>query len=73
MAKKPTNRLDSLWPTENGDGGREPATLTMHHQFAEKIEPLVRNVGAAIAAYPRTSLTVATTLGAMLGWFIKRK
>ncbi len=71
MSKHPTNRLDSLWPM--GDGGGEPAALVVHHQLAEKIEPLVRNAAAAIAAYPRASLTVAATLGALLGWFIKRK
>ena len=71
MTKSPTNRLDSLWPSDNGSG--EPAALADPHQLAEKCEPLVRNVGAAIADYPRTSLTMAATLGAILGWFIKRK
>ncbi len=42
-------------------------------QLAERVQPLVRNVGAAIADHPRTSLTLAASLGVTLGWFIKRK
>jgi len=41
-------------------------------QLAAKLEPIIDNVGAAIAEHPRASLTVAAALGALLGWFIKR-
>jgi hypothetical protein len=70
MSKHSTNRLDSHWPSDNGS---DPAARVVHDELAEKLEPLVRNAAGAIAAYPRASLTIAATLGALLGWFIKRK
>jgi ElaB/YqjD/DUF883 family membrane-anchored ribosome-binding protein len=69
MAKKSTNRLHSLWPTEAGDG----KVLPDGKHLAAKLEPMIQNAGATIAEYPRVSLTVAATLGVLLGWFIKRK
>jgi ElaB/YqjD/DUF883 family membrane-anchored ribosome-binding protein len=71
MSKSPTNRLHSLWPSQAADGN--PSPLPSAEQLAEKIQPLIANAGAAIAEHPRTSLTVAATLGVVLGWFIKRK
>jgi len=71
MAKHPTNRLHSLWPSQSADG--KPPALPDARQYVAKLEPLIQNVGAAIAEHPRTSLTVAATLGALAGWFIKRK
>jgi hypothetical protein len=71
MAKHPSNRLNSLWPKEASSG--YATALSDAKQLAEKLQPVVENVGAAIAGHPRTSLTIAATLGAGLGWFIKRK
>ena len=71
MSKNHSNRLHSLWPTSSSnDAG--PA-LPDAKQLAAKLEPMIENVGAAIAEHPRASLTVAATLGVLLGWFIKRK
>jgi ElaB/YqjD/DUF883 family membrane-anchored ribosome-binding protein len=71
MSKNSTNRLHSLWPSQSADGN--PSALPNAKQLAEKLEPMIQNVGTAIAEHPRTSLTVAATLGAVIGWFIKRK
>jgi hypothetical protein len=71
MSHNPTNRLHSLWPSPSADG--KPPALPDAKQFAAKLEPVIQNVGAAIAEHPRTSLTLAATLGAIFGWFIKRK
>lgn len=71
MPHHPTNRLDSLWPSQPADG--EQPALPDAKQLAAKLRPLIQNVGAAIAEHPRTSLTVAATLGVFAGWFIKRK
>lgn len=71
MPKNPTNRLHSLWPTNSADGKAFP--LPDAKQLAAKLEPMIKNAGTSIADYPRVSLTVAATLGALLGWFIKRK
>jgi ElaB/YqjD/DUF883 family membrane-anchored ribosome-binding protein len=71
MAKSPTNRLHSLWPSQSADG--KPSVIPDARVFAEKLEPMIQNVGTAIAEHPRASLTVAATLGAIIGWFIKRK
>lgn len=71
MSKHHTNRLHSLWPSSAtaDDGAPVPPEAK---QLVAKLEPLFDNVGAAIAAHPRASLTVAAALGALLGWFIKR-
>ena len=71
MSNQPTNRLDSYWlePSANGSD----AALAGAKQLANKLEPMFQNVETAIAEYPRTSLTVAAALGAVFGWFIKRK
>ncbi|MEX2092354.1 MAG: hypothetical protein WD971_06735 [Pirellulales bacterium] len=71
MSKNSTNRLHSLWPSRSADG--KPSVLPDAGVFAEKLEPMIRNVGSTIAEHPRASLTVAATLGAAIGWFIKRK
>lgn len=71
MSKQHPNRLHSLWPSHaSNDAG--PA-LPDAKQLAAKLEPVIENVGAAIAEHPRASLTAAATLGVLLGWFIKRK
>lgn len=71
MSKHHTNRLHSLWPSsEAADGGA--AALPDAKQLAAKLEPMIDNVGAAIAEHPRASLTVAAALGVFFGWFIKR-
>ena len=71
MAKHSTNRLHSFWPKPSASN---EATGSMDsNKFAAKMEPIVENVGAAIATHPRMSLTVAAAIGAALGWFIKRK
>ena len=66
-----SSRLDSLWPKPSTNGS--DAALDGAKQLANKLEPLIQNVETAIAEYPRTSLTVAAALGAVFGWFIKRK
>jgi ElaB/YqjD/DUF883 family membrane-anchored ribosome-binding protein len=71
MAKKHSNRLHSLWPTSWSNDARP--TQPDAKQLAARLEPMLENVGAAIAEHPRASLTVAATLGVLLGWFIKRK
>ena len=71
MPHHPANRLHSLWPSPSADG--KPPALPDAKQFAAPLEPVIQNVGAAIAEHPRASLTVAATLGALAGWFIKRK
>lgn len=68
---KHTNRLNSLWPHTATDA--ESSALPDVTRLAEKVEPLVQNVGSAIAEHPRVSLTLAASLGVALGWFIKRK
>ena len=70
MSKRHKNRLDSFWPKSSASSD---AVETDMRQFAARLEPIVENVGAAIATHPRTSLTLAAAIGAALGWFIKRK
>jgi ElaB/YqjD/DUF883 family membrane-anchored ribosome-binding protein len=64
------SRLDDFWPKPPANGAAEEDNV---RQFAARLEPIVENVGHAIATHPRTSLTVAAAIGAALGWFIKRK
>lgn len=75
MAKKSTNRLESLWPKKSADGNASPlpnvGEFVKH--FEQNMEPMIKNVGTAIADHPRVSLTAAATIGALLGWFMKRK
>jgi hypothetical protein len=75
MSKKNTNRLDSLWPSKSGDS--QPSALPVIREFAkhleQNIEPMLKHVGNTIAEHPRVSLTAAATIGALFGWFIKRK
>ena len=75
MAKKSSNRLESLWPNHSADG--QPSALPDVGEFVKNLEhnlePMLKNVGTAIADHPRVSLTAAATIGALLGWFIKRK
>lgn len=71
MSKNSTNRLHSLWPSQLGEGNR--STMPNVKQLAAQLEPMIQNVGSTIAEHPRVSLTVAATLGAVIGWFIKRK
>jgi len=71
MSHQPTNRLPSLWSSQSLDG--EQSASPGFKRFAAKLEPAIKSMGAAIAAHPRTSLTVATLLGVATGWFIKRK
>jgi hypothetical protein len=70
MSESPTNRLHSLWPRPSSDG----STPALHgaKQLAAKVEPMLENMGHAIADHPRTSLTLAATCGVLLGWFTKR-
>lgn len=75
MSKKSTNRLESLWPGQSADG--QPSAIpdvgALAKHLEQNIEPMLKNVGHAIAEHPRVSLTAAATIGALLGWFIKRK
>jgi ElaB/YqjD/DUF883 family membrane-anchored ribosome-binding protein len=75
MAKKSTNRLDSLWPGSSADGHTSamPDVREFAKQLEQNIEPMLKNAASAIAEHPRVSLTAAATIGALLGWFIKRK
>jgi ElaB/YqjD/DUF883 family membrane-anchored ribosome-binding protein len=75
MAKKSTNRLDSLWPggSANGQSSAMPDVREFAQQLEQNIEPMLKNAASAIAEHPRVSLTAAATIGALLGWFIKRK
>jgi hypothetical protein len=70
MSEHRKNRLESFWPKPSTSGDAVEADV---RQFAARFEPIVENVGAAIATHPRTSLTLAAAIGAALGWFIKRK
>jgi hypothetical protein len=70
MSKSPTNRLHSLWPGQSPAGSNP--SLHAAKQIAAKIEPMLENMGHAIADHPRTSLTLAATCGVLLGWFTKR-
>jgi ElaB/YqjD/DUF883 family membrane-anchored ribosome-binding protein len=65
------NRLHTFWPSKSADGAT--TDLPDVEQLMEKVQPAVRKIGAAIAENPRAALAVAATLGAVLGWFIKRK
>jgi len=71
MSEYHINRLHSLWPSSATTDGSVTA-LPDAKQLAAKLEPMIDNVGAAIAEHPRASLTIAAALGALLGWFIKR-
>ncbi len=71
MAKNPPNRLHSLWPSQSID--ENESVLPDLKRLAAKLEPAIENIGTAIGQYPRTSLTVAAALGAVAGWFIKRR
>jgi hypothetical protein len=75
MAKKSTNRLESLWPNQSADAQSSalPNLGELAKRLEQNLEPMIKNVGAAIAEHPRVSLTAAATIGALLGWFIKRK
>jgi hypothetical protein len=70
MAEHRKNRLETFWPKSSTSGDAVEADV---RQFTAKLEPLMENVGVAIATHPRTSLTIAAAIGAALGWFIKRK
>lgn len=72
---KSTNRLESLWPGKPGDGHSPalPDVRAFARNLEQNIEPVLKNAGQIIAEHPRVSLTAAATIGALLGWFIKRK
>jgi hypothetical protein len=71
MSKRGDNRLQSFWPKETSTISALPPRDS--GRLAAKVEPLIENVGQAIATYPRTSLLVVASLGVFLGWFTKRK
>jgi hypothetical protein len=65
-----TNRLPSIWRDRSAD--HDAPALASAKLLVAKLEPMIENVGMTIADHPRASLTLAATLGALLGWFIKR-
>jgi ElaB/YqjD/DUF883 family membrane-anchored ribosome-binding protein len=76
MPEQHKNRLHSFWPKLSSSaeaGGADAAAPLDANMLAARLEPIVENVGHAIATHPRTSLGIAAALGAALGWFIKRK
>jgi hypothetical protein len=75
MAKKSINRLESLWPGHSADGQASglPHVGEFVKNLEHSLEPMLKNIGTTIADHPRVALTAAATLGALLGWFIKRK
>ena len=71
MPQHPANRLPSFWPSQSADTEASPTPDVK--RLAARLDPAIESMGTAIAEHPRVSLTLAAALGALAGWYIKRK